>query len=104
MYIYLSIHFHVQATIDITITDINDHSPVFPKSEVSFSIVETNDTGILVGNVTAHDGDVGVNAMISYQITSGDAEDHFHINQVRKILIIPMTNRETYYMAARWKG
>ena len=58
----------------MTITDINDHSPVFEQSDpVRLTVVEhSQPPGSFLTDISATDADVGTNAHIRYSITAGD--------------------------------
>ena len=82
----------------MTITDINDHSPVFEQaSPVRLNIVEhSQPPGSFLTDLHATDEDVGTNAHIRYSITAGNdnsesLENHIdqimHDNYVRSSLI-----------------
>ena len=54
--------------IPVTVTDTNDHSPVFVKTPYITSIRENNTLGLPLFGVNAADGDTGDNARITYKI------------------------------------
>ena len=58
----------------MTITDINDHSPVFEQADpIRLSVVEhSQPPGSFLVDVSATDDDFGSNAHISYNITAGN--------------------------------
>ncbi|XP_053092834.1 protocadherin gamma-A4 isoform X16 [Pangasianodon hypophthalmus] len=58
--------------VTIEITDINDNSPVFRKSEMSFEISETAMLGSRFVLATAEDLDVGINALQNYVLSKND--------------------------------
>ena len=59
--------------VNITITDINDHVPVFDADPYIFGPLEGNELpGHYVGKVNCSDGDIGTNAAVTYQITGGE--------------------------------
>ena len=52
-------------TVEITVNDINDNSPVWTKSLLtSYSILENFTSGAIIGNISATDGDYGTNALL----------------------------------------
>ncbi|XP_034546273.1 protocadherin alpha-3-like [Notolabrus celidotus] len=62
-----------QRTISVTVSDVNDNSPQFSLSPYTFYVVENNVAGASLFSVSAHDGDEGDNALISYNIVrNGD--------------------------------
>ncbi|XP_029969057.1 protocadherin gamma-A1-like [Salarias fasciatus] len=64
--------------ITVEVTDINDHSPTFKKSNLKFEISESALTGARFPLTTADDPDVGVNGLREYFLTEND---HFLIKQ-----------------------
>ncbi|XP_068760232.1 protocadherin Fat 4-like [Montipora capricornis] len=56
----------------IQVIDVNDNAPHFQQASYATDIMENLSSGQLVANVVATDKDKGVNALISYKITSGD--------------------------------
>ncbi|XP_027766072.1 protocadherin beta-15-like, partial [Empidonax traillii] len=55
--------------VEVTLEDVNDHSPVFPEERVSFDIPETSDPGSLFPQEVARDLDVGSNSVQAYSIS-----------------------------------
>ncbi|XP_027765408.1 protocadherin beta-6-like, partial [Empidonax traillii] len=55
--------------VEVTLEDINDHSPVFPEERVTFKIPETSDPGSRFPLEVAWDLDVGSNSVQAYSIT-----------------------------------
>ncbi|XP_038055902.1 protocadherin Fat 4-like [Patiria miniata] len=64
----------------IHVVDTNDHSPEFQEFEYHANLSEGEPIGSFVQSVTATDADFGLNAMILYSITTGNALDWFEIN------------------------
>ena len=58
----------------MTITDINDHSPVFEQADpIMLTVIEhSQPPGSFLTDVSATDADFGSNAHISYNITAGN--------------------------------
>ena len=53
------------ATVEITVNDINDNSPVWSKTLVSsYSVLENFTLGATVGSISATDADAGTNALL----------------------------------------
>ncbi|XP_069340230.1 protocadherin beta-4 [Eulemur rufifrons] len=61
---------------ELSIQDINDHSPEFPDKEVLLKIPENSQPGTLFPLVLAQDLDVGSNGLQKYTISPNS---HFHI-------------------------
>ncbi|XP_036933528.1 protocadherin alpha-8-like isoform X27 [Acanthopagrus latus] len=55
-------------TISVTVSDVNDNSPEFSTSPYTFYVTENNVAGASLFSVSAHDGDEGDNALLSYTI------------------------------------
>ncbi|XP_033182080.1 protocadherin alpha-3-like [Anabas testudineus] len=68
----LEIHYVV-----VEITDVNDHSPIFPQKEQTFEIAEQTLPGKRFQLHTARDPDAGINSIRTYTLTSND---HFEVN------------------------
>ncbi|XP_018326726.1 cadherin-related tumor suppressor-like [Agrilus planipennis] len=68
------------AFLIIHVNDVNDHEPVFEKSEYSAVLSELVPPGTYVAGITASDEDTGVNAQIYYNFISGNENDWFSIN------------------------
>ncbi|KAF2360138.1 Cadherin, partial [Trinorchestia longiramus] len=64
----------------IYVNDINDHAPVFEKSEYSAVLSELVPVGTYVAGITANDEDTGVNSNVYYAITSGNNNRWFDID------------------------
>uniref|UniRef100_A0A4W3JTC4 Cadherin domain-containing protein n=1 Tax=Callorhinchus milii TaxID=7868 RepID=A0A4W3JTC4_CALMI len=58
--------------IEVEIVDINDNSPNFPKERIALQIGEWITPGASFPLESAHDLDVGVNAINTYEISSND--------------------------------
>lgn len=68
------------AFLIIHVNDVNDHEPVFGKSEYSAILSELAPPGTYVAGITATDEDSGVNAQIFYAFISGNEHQWFDIN------------------------
>lgn len=68
------------AFLIIYVNDVNDHEPVFEKSEYSAILSELAPPGTYVAGITATDEDSGVNAQIYYTFVSGNDNHWFSIN------------------------
>lgn len=68
------------AYLIIHVNDINDHEPVFEKSEYTAILSELTPIGTFVASIIATDEDSGVNAQISYDFVSGNLHQWFHID------------------------
>lgn len=68
------------AFLVIHVNDVNDHEPVFDKSEYSAVLGELAPPGTYVAGITATDEDTGVNAQIYYAFVSGNDRGWFKID------------------------
>ncbi|XP_030251646.1 protocadherin Fat 2 [Sparus aurata] len=67
-------------TVIINVTDVNDNTPVFGRSDYSAEIPEDLTPGGLVMKVTATDDDGPINNLLRYSIVSGDPLQQFSIH------------------------
>ncbi|KAK1172141.1 cadherin-10-like [Acipenser oxyrinchus oxyrinchus] len=67
------------ATVNISLSDVNDNPPRFPQGTYQFSTPESTEVGSPVGRIKANDADVGENAEVKYNIIGGDGVDMFDI-------------------------
>ncbi|XP_050928548.1 protocadherin gamma-A11-like [Lates calcarifer] len=72
-------------TINLRISDVNDHAPMFPQPFLNAFITENNSPGMSVLSVKATDKDSGNNARISYfledsQLSGMSASAYFSVN------------------------
>ncbi|XP_063848744.1 fat-like cadherin-related tumor suppressor homolog isoform X3 [Scylla paramamosain] len=70
------------ATVNVTVTDINDNHPVFLQNSYSVIVNEAAIMGQELIQVVASDMDSQANGRISYEIASGDPERQFTVNRV----------------------
>ncbi|XP_042548928.1 protocadherin Fat 4, partial [Dipodomys spectabilis] len=68
--------------INITISDVNDHTPKFSRPVYSFDIPEDTSPGSLVAAILATDDDSGVNGEITYIVNEDDEDGIFFLNPV----------------------
>ena len=67
-------------TLNLTISDTNDNSPVISNPMPVYNFTENIATRTLVGNVRATDIDSGSNSILVYAITAGNEAGRFYIN------------------------
>ncbi|XP_026865433.2 protocadherin gamma-A11-like [Electrophorus electricus] len=67
--------------IDVEILDINDHAPVFARDEINFQISELAVPGAKFSLDSAHDPDVGLNALQRYTL---DPTNHFSLKEISR--------------------
>ncbi|KAM6953608.1 protocadherin alpha-8-like isoform 3-T3 [Aplochiton taeniatus] len=68
----LEIHY-----VGVEITDVNDHSPIFPESEQKYDIAEHTSVGTRFQLHTARDPDAGIHSIRMYKLTPND---HFDLD------------------------
>ncbi|KAH8409560.1 hypothetical protein KR222_008523 [Zaprionus bogoriensis] len=71
----------------IDVNDVNDHEPVFEKSEYTAVLSELAPIGTFVASIAATDEDTGVNAQIYYEILSGNEFKWFNIDTVTGLIV-----------------
>lgn len=75
------------AHLIIDVNDVNDHEPVFEKSEYSAVLSELASKGSYVTSITATDGDTGVNAEVHYEILSGNELKWFSMDPLTGLIV-----------------
>uniref|UniRef100_A0A803VAB3 Cadherin domain-containing protein n=1 Tax=Ficedula albicollis TaxID=59894 RepID=A0A803VAB3_FICAL len=55
--------------VEVTLNDINDHSPLFHKEQITLKILETSETGSRFPLERARDLDIGSNSIQAYRIS-----------------------------------
>ena len=84
------------ANISITVTDVNDNSPVFNPTAYSMDLLENTTVLSFVLRVTATDADIGTNGAINYTIRSGNLGQAFEIDATTGALtLVNSLDRET---------
>lgn len=81
--------------VQVTITDVNDHNPVFPKTDYAITLEESTLVNTQFHTLTATDADVGRNAALVYNITKGNDDGKFGIFPDGKLYIAKQLDRET---------
>ena len=81
--------------ITISVTDANDHSPLFTPQPVSpISVSEGVSVGFVLETYTATDEDTGANSVVTFALSGG--QGGFEIDRVTGQLIISsLLDRET---------
>ncbi|XP_046326847.2 protein dachsous-like [Haliotis rufescens] len=83
-----------QATIIISILDINDNTPVFKSKTYKLNIPENSEQTSIFA-FTAYDADSGQNADILYSITDGNEEGKFSVDPITGDLSCKTLDRES---------
>ncbi|XP_076005220.1 protocadherin Fat 4 [Genypterus blacodes] len=68
--------------LNITVSDINDHTPKFSRTTYSFDIPEDMVPGSIVAAILASDSDSGVNGEVTYVLEEDDEDETFLLNPV----------------------
>lgn len=71
----------------IDVNDVNDHEPVFEKSEYTAVLTELAPKGTFVASIAATDEDTGVNAQVYYEILSGNELKWFNIDTATGLIV-----------------
>lgn len=70
-------------TVSITVLDLNDNAPKFPKSLNNASVAENSPSGTLVTRVTATDKDHDANARMTYTLSHNNLSvEYFKIDSI----------------------
>lgn len=77
-----------QATIQLTVSDINDNPPEFATKYYSAAIPEIDSVGTEVVRVLATSKDTGINAEIAYSIIGGNEHNKFSIHPKTGVISI----------------
>ena len=80
------------ATIAITVSDVNDNPPVFSNKSYTCSITENVPPGKSVFSVSASDRDVGSNAKIRYTFAN-EASGSFFMNETNGLITVANQSR-----------
>nr|KAF6400970.1 FAT atypical cadherin 4 [Rousettus aegyptiacus] len=91
--------------INITVSDVNDHSPKFSRPVYSFDIPEDTTPGSLVAAILATDDDSGVNGEITYIVNEDDEDGIFFLNPVTGVFnltrILDYESQQYYILTVR---
>ncbi|XP_006629223.2 protocadherin Fat 4 [Lepisosteus oculatus] len=68
--------------VNITVSDVNDHTPKFSRNVYSFDIAEDTTPGSIVAAILASDADSGINGEITYSLEEEDEDGVFLLNPV----------------------
>ncbi|CAB1419511.1 unnamed protein product [Pleuronectes platessa] len=64
----LSGGYSTSTTVTVSLTDVNDNGPTFQHHLYTFAVPENAALGTTVGRIMAEDGDVGINAKMTYTL------------------------------------
>uniref|UniRef100_A0A8C5K818 FAT atypical cadherin 1 n=1 Tax=Jaculus jaculus TaxID=51337 RepID=A0A8C5K818_JACJA len=74
-----------QATVVLTLEDVNDNAPEFTADPYTITVFENTEPGTLLARVQATDADAGLNRKISYSLVDS-ADRQFSINEFSGII------------------
>ena len=74
--------FTARTDVEVTVLDVNDHSPQFSSKIYSVSIPESSGVGMEFFTAVARDQDIGSNADLTYSIIAGDDNGTFSIDSI----------------------
>ncbi|XP_045031201.1 fat-like cadherin-related tumor suppressor homolog isoform X3 [Daphnia magna] len=74
------------ATLHVTVSDWNDHAPVFDRQHYDVRVVETAPVGTPLIRLRVSDEDQGRNAQVQLSIVGGNQGGHFRINPTSGVL------------------
>ncbi|XP_074545543.1 cadherin-7-like [Halichoeres trimaculatus] len=66
-------------SVTVTLTDVNDNPPRFPRKSYQFSVPESALVSSVVAKIRALDLDVGLNAEMDYRVLDGDGLGTFRL-------------------------
>ncbi|XP_014428218.1 cadherin-23 isoform X8 [Pelodiscus sinensis] len=66
--------------VGVRILDINDNDPVLLNLPMNLTLRENTPVSSFVTRILAHDADSGRNALLTFNITAGNAQNAFYIN------------------------
>lgn len=85
-----------QATVTISVTDANNHAPVFEHSDYVSAVPENAVVGTSILKVEANDYlDFGLNADVGYRVTGGNGSSHFDVETDSGVVFVSraLTNK-----------
>lgn len=83
------------ATVNVTVLDVNDEPPVFEHPSYNYTVTENSQPEV-IGTVTATSKDLGTNAIVTYSIIAGNVNNHFTINATGTIYLrTPLDHEKT---------
>ena len=85
-----------EATLRITVLDINDESPTFDRSRVTLKLSEGTEVGSVVHTFNAHDDDQNANGRVTYIMGSGGSRNTFDVDpNTGELTLIGELDRES---------
>lgn len=85
----MSIDFYfMQTLVGISVININDHTPIFEGIPYTITLSKNISAGSLAYVVRATDDDAGIFGEVRYQITDGNTDNIFRIDQTVSLIEI----------------
>ncbi len=66
----------------MNVGDMNDNPPVFDPDFYEVTMPENQPLGSSVATVYATDGDIGYNALLTYEVMSGGDSSYFYMDSI----------------------
>ena len=88
-------------SVVIAVDDVNDHKPVFLRSEFKAEVHVDASQGTFILKVFAVDGDDGTNALLKFSMKGGNTNDAFYIDQNSGVIQVASklsSSIEKYYL------
>ncbi|XP_071987316.1 cadherin-23 isoform X2 [Engystomops pustulosus] len=80
--------FSATAVVEIRVLDINDNDPVLLNLPLNITISENTVVSTPITRILASDADIGRNALLTFNITAGNADNVFSINENSGIVYV----------------
>ncbi|XP_063814849.1 cadherin-23 isoform X2 [Pseudophryne corroboree] len=80
--------FSATAIVDVRVLDINDNDPVILNLPLNITISENTPVSTPITRILASDADTGRNAILTFNITAGNGENTFFINENSGIVYV----------------
>ncbi|MGH0114603.1 UNVERIFIED_CONTAM: hypothetical protein FKN15_031088 [Acipenser sinensis] len=74
--------------VSVRVLDINDNDPILLNLPMNMSVSEGAPVSTSVSRVLAFDGDSGRNALLTFNITAGNTDNAFYINETTGVVLV----------------
>ncbi|RXM29770.1 Cadherin-23 [Acipenser ruthenus] len=74
--------------VSVRVLDINDNDPILLNLPMNTSVSEGVPVSTSVSRVLAFDGDSGRNALLTFNITAGNTDNAFYINETTGVVLV----------------
>ncbi|XP_028817903.1 protocadherin Fat 4 isoform X2 [Denticeps clupeoides] len=82
------------AIVNVSVSDVNDWTPVFDASNLTFHVLENGVDSQVSFQVSAVDNDFGANSQLTYFLENGNEEEHFYLHPNGTFKILHDLDRE----------